>query len=157
MPELRPTPDRVRETLFNWLQPYITDAKCLDLFAGTGALGIEAVSRGAAGAVLLEQNRKIATRLRRTAEAFDRLTIVETDALQWLITTNQLFDIVFIDPPFSKGLMTKCFELLRESRCISASTLIYLESNRPPPAENIEIIKQTKAGQVNSALLRIRK
>ena len=107
-PDVRPTPDRVRETLFNWLAPDLPGARCLDLFAGSGALGFEAVSRGAARAVLVDRSRAVGDRLRGECERLDAagaVRVVEADALDWLTRPpahgggRSTFDIVFVDPP----------------------------------------------------------
>ncbi len=156
-PGLRPTPDRIRESLFNWLQPYINGANCLDLFAGSGVLGIEAVSRGAASSVLIEQNRKTGDSIR---EAINRLetsaiTVQEADALQWIKNSTQVFDIIFLDPPFGQNLIEQSLTLLLNSACVGNQTLFYVESEKPySPEINVEVIKQAKAGQVNYMLLK---
>jgi len=154
---LRPTPDRVKETLFNWLQATIHDANCLDLFAGSGALGIEAVSRGAAGSVLIEQDRKTAETLRESLKILDADEIVvhQANALQWLKTADRVFDIIFLDPPFGKKMIEQSLSLLVESKCVGKQTLIYVESESAwQPEKNVEVIKQAKAGQVHYILLK---
>ncbi len=154
---LRPTPDRVRETLFNWLQPTIRGANCLDMFAGSGVLGIEAVSRGAASSVLIEQDRKTAETLReslRMLEA-DEVVVHQADALQWIKTAVQVFDIIFLDPPFGQNMIEQSLSLLTESKCIGGKTLIYVECEKAwQPEKNVEVIKQAKAGQVHYMLLK---
>ncbi len=154
---LRPTPDRVRETLFNWLQPYLHGAKCLDLFAGSGALGIEAVSRGATSSILIEQDRETAETLRETLRMLDadKIIVHQVDALQWIKTAEQVFDIIFLDPPFGKNMIEQCLSLLAESECVGEQTLIYVESESIWQSEiNVEVIKQAKAGQVHYMLLK---
>jgi len=156
--ELRPTPDRIRETLFNWLQATIHGANCLDMFAGSGALGIEAISRGAASLVLIEQDRNTTETLRESVKMLDADEIVvhQADALQWIQAADQVFDIIFLDPPFGKGLIEQSLALLFESGCVSGQTLIYVESETVwQPEINVEVIKQAKAGQVNYMLLKI--
>ena len=107
-PGLRPTPDRVRETLFNWLQPMLPGARVLDLFAGTGALGLEAVSRGAKHAVLVERERELAQGLRELAaklEGGDAVEVAHADAMAWLhAQPDGAFDLAFVDPPFDANL-----------------------------------------------------
>lgn len=105
---LRPTPDRVRETLFNWLAPVLPGSRVLDLFAGSGALGLEAVSRGAAGAVLVERDPRVAAGLRALAgrlQGGEGVEVVQADALHWLERGGARFDIAFVDPPFASGLL----------------------------------------------------
>ena len=104
---LRPTADRVRETLFNWLQPMLPGARVLDLFAGTGALGLEALSRGAREAVLVERDPQLAEGLRQLVARLpggDRAQVVCADALAWLRTAPGGFDLAFVDPPFAGDL-----------------------------------------------------
>ena len=153
---LRPTPDRVRETLFNWLQPVINGACCLDLYAGTGALGFEAVSRGAANAVLVEQNQLLAEQLQRNIETLgtDEVSLEQADALQWLQHAGQKFDLVFLDPPFGQGLIEKSCMLLREYECLRSHALIYVEAEQGLQIpSNLSIKKQGVAGQVSYMLL----
>ena len=133
-------------------------AKCLDLFAGSGALGIEAVSRGAVSSTLIEQDRKTAERLRELIKLLNtaEVTVYEADALQWLKSATKAFDIIFLDPPFGKNLIDQSLALLLESGCVSKQTLIYVESETEWQTEiNVEVIKQAKAGQVNYMLLKI--
>ncbi|MFT5425272.1 MAG: 16S rRNA (guanine966-N2)-methyltransferase [Gammaproteobacteria bacterium] len=133
-------------------------AKCLDLFAGSGALGIEAVSRGAVSSTLIEQDRKTAERLRELLKLLNtaEVTVYEADALQWLKSATKAFDIIFLDPPFGKNLIDQSLALLLESGCVSKQTLIYVESETEWQTEiNVEVIKQAKAGQVNYMLLKI--
>jgi len=154
---LRPTPDRIRETLFNWLQATIHGAHCLDMFAGSGALGIEAVSRGAASSVLIEQDRETTETLRESLKMLDtdKIIVHQADALQWIKAADQVFDIIFLDPPFGKNMIEKSLSLLAESECVSEQTLIYVESESAWQAEkNVEVIKQAKAGQVHYMLLK---
>lgn len=130
-PGLRPTADRVRETLFNWLQPHVPGARCLDLFAGSGALGFEAASRGAAQCVLVERDAGIARGLRATAARLhaDAVQVVDTDALAWLrATPSSAFDIVFLDPPFAAGLHAAACERL--GPWLAPEAWIYVESPR---------------------------
>ena len=115
VPALRPTPDRVRETLFNWLGPYIPGAACLDLFAGTGALGFEALSRGAAAATLLDADPVVVDTLAQHREtlAAEAATIIRADARYWLATNPpKPYDVVFVDPPFGQGLVIEITERL---------------------------------------------
>lgn len=132
-------------------------ATCLDLFAGSGVLGIEAVSRGAISSVLIEQNAIIAENIRESLSRLDAEAVVlqEADALSWIKQATQVFDIIFLDPPFGQNLIEKSLTLLLESACINEQTLIYIESEKPyVPGINVEVIKQAKAGQVNYLLLK---
>ena len=116
LPGLRPSGDRSRETLFNWLQAFVRGAVCVDLFAGSGALGLEAASRGAAEVILVEKLSVAARDLRDVLLALkaDQVTVVECDALQWLHSCPaQSVDIAFVDPPFGLHLETRALELIR--------------------------------------------
>lgn len=132
LPGLRPSADRVRETLFNWLQASVSGARCLDLFTGSGALGLEAASRGAARVVLVERERVLATALRATVArlegAASSVEVIETDALHWLAQVPaQSFDIVFLDPPFAAPDWEVILALL--PRLLANAAWIYLESS----------------------------
>lgn len=133
-PGLRPTSDRVRETLFNWLMPALPGARVLDLFAGTGALGLEAVSRGAAHATLVERDPALAAALAGHVErlrAHDRVRVVREDALRWLAAaTLEPFDIVFLDPPFAAALWEPALRAL--APWLAPGGWLYVES--PPEA-----------------------
>lgn len=134
-PGLRPSSDRVRETLFNWLQHEMAGSVCLDLFAGTGALGIEAGSRGAASVILIERDLRLAAQLRATAQRLDAalVHVVQSDALQWLASVMpDQFDIAFIDPPFADGLHAPLWTGL--ARVMRARSWIYVESSCTAPA-----------------------
>lgn len=127
---LRPTPDRVRETLFNWLQPVIAGARCLDLFAGTGALGLEALSRGATEAVLVDASPEVANHLRVQAAALGATgaRIMNAPAQGYLRGAARPFDVVFLDPPFRSGLLGPCCALLEDGGWLAARAWIYLEA-----------------------------
>ncbi len=129
-PGLRPSSDRVRETLFNWLQPILPSARVLDLFAGTGALGFEALSRGAARAVLVERDAALANALRDTAArltAQDRVEVVQGDALAWLSRQHEAaFDLAFVDPPFDADLWQPSLSALLPK--LAAEAWLYVES-----------------------------
>jgi 16S rRNA (guanine966-N2)-methyltransferase len=157
---LRPTPDRVRETLFNWLAPVIEGARCLDLFAGTGANCLEALSRGAAEAVMVEHARHVAAQLRQNVATLNALgaEVVETDALDYLKRAVQPFDIIFLDPPFASDLIARCSALIEERGWLKPGGLVYVEAPRamqplPLPA-SWETAKSKQAGQVGYHLLR---
>lgn len=151
-PDLRPTPSRVRETLFNWLQPYILNARCLDLFAGSGALGLEALSRGARHVTFVEKSALIFQALRIAVKRLNAQSdVIHADALQWLAQNQQpAFDIIFLDPPFTCNLLLPTLAGLANSDLITPR-LIYLETPQKgefalPPTW--QIIKQKTAGAV---------
>jgi 16S rRNA (guanine966-N2)-methyltransferase len=126
-PGLRPSSDRVRETLFNWLMPALPGARVLDLFAGTGVLGLEALSRGAARAVLVERDPGLATALREVVAKLSAPAEVHAaDALAWLGGRHEAFDLVFLDPPFADGLWDRALETLVPR--LAPGAWIYVES-----------------------------
>lgn len=138
-PGLRPTSDRVRETLFNWLQPVLPGARVLDLFAGTGALGLEALSRGAREAWLVERDPRLADALRTTVarlHAGDRAHVAQADAPAWLrVPVQGRFDVVFLDPPFAAGLWSEVLAALPP--WLADDAFLYVEAplgeaQRPP-------------------------
>ncbi len=130
--DVRPTTDSARETLFNWLQMRIEGACCLDLFAGSGALGFEALSRGAAHVTFVDSNRRCIQQLERTADDLDAesFDIKHMDAARFIEQTDQQFDIVFVDPPFHRGLAVQAVDLLVSSQCLTSDALIYVESEK---------------------------
>ncbi|CAG0981488.1 Ribosomal RNA small subunit methyltransferase D [Gammaproteobacteria bacterium] len=156
---LRPTPDRVRETLFNWLAPVISGARCLDLFAGTGALGIEALSRGAAVCTFIERDRALAQGLR---DNLARLhvqggEVVEADAVGWLARPATPVDIAFLDPPFAAGLWGSAAQALDRGGWLRAGALVYVESDArgvPPLPAAWTLHREGHAGAVRFALYR---
>lgn len=158
-PDLRPTPDRVRETLFNWLQFNIVGARCLDLFAGSGALGFEALSRGASAVTALETNSGVAGTLRENARLLgtDRLQVIQQDAIRWLDQPAlQQFSVVFLDPPFTANLHQRCCELLQQHGWLAPKACIYLESGESLamiqlPA-NWQLDRHKRAGDVHYGL-----
>lgn len=158
---LRPTPDRVRETLFNWLGQDLAGWRVLDAFAGSGALGFEAASRGAARVVLLERDAKLAAALRANKQRLDKdgtvpMTVENADALAWMRRgAAGSFDLVFLDPPFAQGLFVDA--LSAAAPLLSDHGLIYLESPEPveaPPALGLSVWKEGRAGAVHYRLLR---
>lgn len=149
---LRPTPDRVRETLFNWLMHDIRGVRCLDAFAGSGALGFEALSRGAAHVTLVEQNRLVFNHLLTVSRSFNapELSVIHGDALAFLSTTRETFDLIFLDPPFAHAGHEACFALLQASDCLPPGGLVYVESPEPiklNPA-TWQALKSKQAGHV---------
>ena len=153
-PGLRPTTDRVRETLFNWLAPSIVDASCLDCFAGSGALGLEALSRYAANATLLEMERGVAQQLQKNLATLkaSNAKVVNTNTLAFLAQAGAPHDIVFVDPPFRKGLLEETLKLLENNGWLSDEALIYIESEvengLPPVPMNWHVYREKGAGQV---------
>ncbi len=153
---LRPTPDRVRETLFNWIQQDIAGARCLDLFAGTGALAFEALSRDASEVIMVESDPKIIESLKRHAKmlASKNHTIQLTDAMSWLKQGIKDFDIIFLDPPFNQGYIEKCCALILEESLLNTNGLVYIESEKNLALPHgWRIKKQKNAGQVQSLLI----
>lgn len=145
---LRPTPDRVRETLFNWLGQDLTGRSCLDLFAGSGALGIEAASRGASRVVLVESAARPAAALAANLRLLDAGPTVELrrqDALEFALFCRDAFDIVFFDPPFHRGWIEKIGPHL--PRLTHQTSLLYLESEAPVALDGWRILRSGKAGQ----------
>jgi 16S rRNA (guanine966-N2)-methyltransferase len=163
-PGLRPTPDRVRETLFNWLTLDLPTSRCLDLFAGTGAVGIEAASRGAPEVVLVEKDRELVHNLNQQVSrlAASQITVIGADALHYLKnTTPRPFDLIFLDPPFGHNLLPPTCSLLAQSGWLSPKSLIYMEMERQltPPAflpGHWQITRNLMAGQLASYLIRLR-
>lgn len=156
---LRPTPDRVRETLFNWLAPYIPAARVLDPFAGSGALYLEALSRGASWALALEWNAATQQQLQQQLQLLSctRAKTLQADALQYLAQQPpELFDVVFLDPPFHKQLLAPVCRLLEERGWLAPSAWIYTESEHPPGFESVpmgwRLHREKRAGQVYYAL-----
>jgi len=166
IPGLRPTPDRVRETLFNWLQHAVAGARCLDLFAGSGALGLEALSRGAKELVFVEQavaaSRALQEQLTRLG-AQAKGQVVEMGAARYLRTPAQsggTFGIVFLDPPFGRGLLAEYVPMLDAGNWVSVGGLVYLENEKadgaPPLPPHWELLKSKSAGEVGYHLARVR-
>jgi 16S rRNA (guanine966-N2)-methyltransferase len=155
---LRPTPDRVRETLFNWLAPLIDGARCLDLYAGTGALGIEALSRGAAQTDFVETDPALATLLRATLVRLKQTdTVHRSDALQFLAAAEGRYDIAFLDPPFAADLWTAAANALELRDRLQPNALIYVESPAgevPAMPVNWTLHREGRAGAVRFALYR---
>ena len=155
---LRPTPDRVRETLFNWLMPYLPDTKCLDLFSGSGALSIESLSRGAAQVSALENSFEAVQALKKISALLEiqSLNIIHADALTWLgRVADTTFDIVFIDPPFHQNLVSPCCALLEKHLWLNEAALIYVEYERDGTIDvpdSWHLHRQQQAGDVTYAL-----
>ncbi|HQU16210.1 MAG: 16S rRNA (guanine(966)-N(2))-methyltransferase RsmD [Chromatiales bacterium 21-64-14] len=155
VPGLRPTPDRVRETLFNWLQPVIAGARCLDLFAGSGALGLEAASRGAAEVVLVERETRVVEGLQDLVRRLDapEVQVVRADALAWLANPVRAFDVVFLDPPFAESeLLADCARRLEDGGWLAPGAYLYLEAGGraglPPLPAAWRLVRSKRAGRV---------
>jgi len=154
---LRPTPDRVRETLFNWLAPQLAGARCLDLFAGSGALGFEALSRGAGQVTFVERNADAVRQIRQNLELLGATggRIEHADALIWTGTVPaQPFHIVFLDPPFAGGLVADALARLSAAGWLTADARVYVESEAPLELPSgWSILRDKTAGQVRYRLL----
>ncbi|HEU5175848.1 MAG TPA: 16S rRNA (guanine(966)-N(2))-methyltransferase RsmD [Burkholderiales bacterium] len=149
-PDLRPTPDRVRETLFNWLGQSLDGLSCLDLFAGSGALGFEAASRGAARVVMVEQDRAVFELLKKTRDQIGarQVEVILEDAFGYL-KRMQAFDVVFLDPPFRQNALPAVFRQLKTAPGVR----VYVESSEPfVPGEPWRELKRARAGQVSYQL-----
>jgi len=156
---LRPTGDRIRETLFNWLAPEIQGARCLDLFAGSGALGIEALSRGAATSVLVERNPKAAAQLKQNLEIVkaEHGQVINADVMDLLRKGNtaEPYHIIFIDPPFQLKLWQAVIDALEEGNWLADNATIYIESGRDDhfaPPINWQLHRDKHAGAVSYRL-----
>ncbi len=151
---LRPTPDRVRETLFNWLGQRLNGMSCVDLFAGSGALGFEAMSRGASRVVLVERDRKVCEQLERSARELGAvgLEVVHADAMAWLGRPGERYDVAFVDPPYATGLAAEVLALLGAR--LNAGARVYVEAATipPPPSPAWTRLREGSAGVVKFAL-----
>jgi 16S rRNA (guanine966-N2)-methyltransferase len=161
VPGLRPTPDRVRETLFNWLQHSIAGTRCLDLFAGSGSLGLEALSRGAKEVIFVEQVPAAARALQEQLVQLGGDTkgrVLQMGAPRFLRTPGNAFDIVFVDPPFGNNALAEYVPLLDSGNWIKGGGLIYLENERaaglPGFPAHWELLKSKSAGEVGYHLAR---
>lgn len=160
---LRPTTDRVKETVFNWLMNDIHGNKCLDCYAGAGSLGFEALSRGASNTTFIEKDAKAAKQLQDNKRLLnaDNATVIQADCLTTLNSLNQQFELVFIDPPFRQQLVNQTIELLESKQLLAENALIYLEIESE--LANIELpttwqlLKQKTAGQVTYSLYQFNK
>jgi 16S rRNA (guanine966-N2)-methyltransferase len=161
-PDLRPTPDRVRETLFNWLQNTIIGTRCLDLFAGSGAIGLEALSRGAAHVTFIDNSTAVVKQLKQVLAQFnaDNATVLQYDVRHKLTAPPQAYDVVFLDPPFGFGYLPIMCETLSQPGWLNPGAYIYMESEATlrelPMPTNWELIKEKVAGNVCYRLLRVK-
>ncbi|MEY3884293.1 MAG: hypothetical protein RIS87_68 [Pseudomonadota bacterium] len=157
---LRPTPERVRQTVFNWLGQDLTGLTCLDLFAGTGVMGFEALSRGAATATLVEKSMPAYQALKENKQLLkaEQAHIFHQDALKFLSQNTQKFNLVFLDPPYNQQWLSKVLPLLAEH--LQADAFVYVEAEYALEtdtslAEKWDVIKQSKAGNVFYHLLKL--
>ncbi len=163
--DLRPTPDRVRETLFNWLGQDLTGCTCLDLFAGSGALGLEAASRGAREVIMVERDRRVAESLEASAASLQKdaapgtIEVIRSDALEFLSRDRRVYDVLFLDPPFGQwhaADSTIANVLARLTTHLATGARVYVES---PAAvvlpQQWQVLKQSRAGAVHFQLLEV--
>ncbi|WP_257281043.1 MULTISPECIES: 16S rRNA (guanine(966)-N(2))-methyltransferase RsmD [unclassified Endozoicomonas] len=162
LPGLRPTSDRVRETLFNWLMPYVPGARVLDCFSGTGALALESLSRGAKEATLLEAAAEAASLLGKNLTTLQakNARVIRTDSLKWLQqAADKAFDLIFLDPPFRQELLEETCRLLNSNGYIHSDSLIYIEVEKElsplPVPSNWTVTKTKTAGQLSYYLLSV--
>lgn len=156
---LRPTTDRVKETVFNWLMPYIRDSHCLDCFSGAGSLGFEAFSRGASHVTMIELNKAAAEQLKQNQQLLSasNTEVINTDTLKFLQQSPQPYDLVFIDPPFRKELIAQTLSLLNQG-WLKPKALVYLEAEQETQLaipENWQLLKEKIAGQVAYRLYQV--
>ena len=159
---MRPTSERIRETLFNWLAPTIPGARCLDLFAGTGALGLEALSRGAGDVVFVEKSPLAAKVLRDNVQLLDASAadVRQADTLAFLeAPPDKKFEIVFLDPPFAADMLGDLCRLLSEASVLGSAALVYLEEDRARPETDLppgwRMLKSKTAGNVRYSLAQV--
>jgi 16S rRNA (guanine966-N2)-methyltransferase len=159
---LRPTPDRVRETLFNWLQSYVQGANCLDLFSGSGAMGFEALSRGAAKVTMIEANKSAFLGLQRSVEILKgeaHVSLKHMDAFEFLkAEPEEQFDIIFVDPPYGKKWVSECLSWLAKQDLLRRHGRVYIEYESSLAPEQVidehwQLLKHKTAGQVTYGLL----
>lgn len=156
---LRPTTDRIRETLFNWLRPHLAGSRVADLFAGTGVLGIEALSRGAASALFAERDRRLARAIERSLETLHAggCRVLAADAHRLLAGGEpEPFDVVFLDPPYGHGRLDELCTLLAGRGWLADDALVYLEHDRSSPPRlppGLETRREKIAGNVRFVLL----
>lgn len=160
---VRPTPDRVRETVFNWLMRDIHNARCLDAFAGSGALGFEALSRGAGQVTFLDHNLKVIQSLKANAVTLDcqsQVDLHRIDTLDWFATpVSDSFDFIFLDPPFRQGLLEKNLAAIVHHHWLAPTGKIYVEAESLPSDDSLAVFglewyRQKQAGEVHYGLIR---
>ncbi|THB72094.1 MAG: 16S rRNA (guanine(966)-N(2))-methyltransferase RsmD [Gammaproteobacteria bacterium] len=154
---LRPTSGKIRETLFNWLGHQIIGANILDMFAGSGALGFEAISRGAASVVMVEKDRRAAHQLKENCQILQssKAQVVNADSIAWSAKNIELFDLVFLDPPFAEEMLKECLELCKKG-LVKLQGLVYLEAAKDYQVEipvEFKVVKEKSSGNVRYQLL----
>lgn len=158
---IRPTPARVRETLFNWLRPYLPGSHCLDLFAGSGALGFEAISRGAQHATLVDNDRAVTQLLSKQIARLNspQIQLVNADSLKFIADISRQFDIVFLDPPFTKFKIENILRVLAAQNVLKPGALVYAESAPENFPQHLPADwgwrRQSRAGQVEYGLIAV--
>lgn len=159
---IRPTPNRIRETLFNWLAPTIRGARCLDVFAGSGALGFEALSRGAVYAAMLDSSPKTITQLQNNIHAFQATQYaiaLHATIPNYIPHFQQPFDIVFLDPPFHQNMLPIALAWLETHHLLAPNALIYLEAEKQFSLTDLpthwQLLKEKQAGEVKYGLVKI--
>lgn len=158
VPGLRPTPDRVRETVFNWLGQDLDGFRCLDLFSGSGAMGLEAASRGAAEVCLVDAERVVCQQLQNHVQRLGatQVRVVQRDALRFLQDQARAYDVVFLDPPFQSQLLPKLWPLL--PAWLAPEAKVYIESAAwPELPEAWQVLRQAQAGMVHYGLIALKK
>ena len=152
---LRPTLDRVRETLFNWLGQDLTGKNCLDLFAGSGALGFEALSRNAKMVTFVERDSSVVKDLRRNQELLGvtNSEIINSNGINYLDRLPQNFDLIFLDPPYLSELLSKSLDVISRGSILSKDGVIFIEFQTRPNLDNYNIIKEAKAGKIGYMLI----
>lgn len=156
---LRPTGDRVKETLFNWLMPYIVQSCCLDCFAGSGSLGFEALSRQANKVLFIELDKQVANQLKQNLQQLKCINaeVLNQNTLQWLTATQSQpqFDVVFVDPPFNFNLAQQALDLLEQHHWLKDGAIVYVETEKDHVLQldqNWNLLKEKITGQVHSRL-----
>ena len=153
---LRPTGNRIRETLFNWISQYVRNSNCLDLFSGSGSLGIESMSRGARSVIMIEKDHSAFLAIKNSCARLNikNITIIEADAIKWINEEYKgvTFDLVFLDPPFMSDLVPVCCEILEKNKLLSSPCYIYIETTKKKEVlcipENWTLLKDKVTGQV---------
>lgn len=157
--DLRPTPDRVRETLFNWLADELPGARCLDLFAGTGVLGFEAASRGASRVVLIERDQRVAAHLIQLAATLgaEQVQVVCGDGPTWALSARESFDVLFVDPPYGRIDVADLLARLEQRGVLAADARVYVEGPADGAASVLpaswQCLREQRAGRVRYHLL----